>query len=124
MLFISAPALGFLEIVSAGRPTKGSGEPFFDAGFGTLATPATMDRASPGIELFIAGNTANPGSRRTRRRRARYRVGCEGRIAHRKREYGADRSRLKGTRGARIWTGWAVFAYDLDTAAALPIGTG
>lgn len=102
------------------RPVEAS----FDAGFGTLATPATMARASPGIALFIAGNTANPGSRRTRRRRARYRVGCEGRIAHLKREYGADRSRLKGTRGARIWTGWAVFAYDLDTAAALPIGTG
>lgn len=51
-------------------------EAAFDAGFGTIATPATMTRASPGIALFIAGHKANPGSRRTLRRRARYRVGA------------------------------------------------
>lgn len=48
---------------------------------------------------------------------------AKGRIAHLKREYGAGRSRLKGESGARIWQGWAVFAYDVDTAAALPINT-
>ncbi len=101
------------------RPREAS----FDAGFGTVATPATMGSVNPAIELFIAGNPANAGSRRTRRRRACYRVGCEGRIAHLKREYGAGRSRLKGETGARIWAGWAAFAYDLDTAAALPRNT-
>ena len=82
-----------------------------------------MATVNPKMDLFIAGNGANPGSRRTRRRRARYRVGCEGRIAHLKREYGAGRSRLKGESGARIWQGWAAFAYDVDTAAALRIDT-
>jgi IS5 family transposase len=58
-----------------------------------------------------------PGSRRTRKRRARYRTGIEGRISHLKRGYGLRRSRLKGDDGMRIWTSWAILAYDLDTLA-------
>lgn len=58
-----------------------------------------------------------PGSRRTRKRRARYRTGAEGRISHLKRRYGLRRSRLKGHDGMRTWTGWAILAYDLDTLA-------
>jgi transposase, IS5 family len=58
-----------------------------------------------------------PGSRRTRKRRARYRTGIEGRISHLKRSYGLRRSRLKGDDGMRIWTGWAILAYNLDTLA-------
>jgi IS5 family transposase len=58
-----------------------------------------------------------PGSRRTRKRRARYRTGIEGRISHLKRGYGMRRSRLKGDDGIQIWTGWAILAYDLDTLA-------
>jgi IS5 family transposase len=58
-----------------------------------------------------------PGSRRTRKRRARYRTGVEGRISHLKRRYGLRRSRLKGHGGMRTWTGWAILAYDLDTLA-------
>ncbi len=108
------------ELVALGlRPREAA----FDAGFGTVVTPGTMAQVRADMQLFIAGSTRNPGSRRTRRRRARYRVGCEGRIAHLKREYGAGRSRLKGETGSRIWQGWAVFAYDVDTAAALPINT-
>jgi hypothetical protein len=30
------------------------------------------------------------------------------------------RSRLRGAEGAAIWENWAVLAYDVDTAAALP----
>ncbi|HZD01199.1 MAG TPA: hypothetical protein VFA46_13735 [Actinomycetes bacterium] len=71
--------------------------------------------------MFIAGDTGNAGSRRTRRRLVRFRVGCEGRISHLKRDYGAGRSRLKGIQGARIWEGWAALAYDLDTVARLPL---
>jgi len=67
-------------------------------------------------QIQIAGNH-EPGSRRTRRRRARFRTGIEGRISHLKRRYGLRRSRLKGDRGMRIWTGWAILAYDLDTLA-------
>jgi transposase, IS5 family len=58
-----------------------------------------------------------PGSRRTRKRRARYRTGIEGRISHLKRGYGLRRTRLKGDDGMRTWTGWAILAYDLDTLA-------
>jgi IS5 family transposase len=58
-----------------------------------------------------------PGSRRTRKRRARYRTGIEGRISHLKRGYGLRRSRLKGDEGMRTWTGWTILAYDLDTLA-------
>jgi hypothetical protein len=31
--------------------------------------------------------------------------------------YGTRRSRLKGDDGMKIWTGWAILAYDLDTLA-------
>lgn len=107
------------ELCSLGLAPR---EAAFDAGFGRHMTPEAMSEANPDMQLFITGNAANPGSRRTRRRRARYRVGCEGRIAHVKREYGARRSRLKGEHGARIWEGWAVLAYNLDTVAALDTG--
>jgi hypothetical protein len=40
-----------------------------------------------------------------------------GRICHLKRRYGLRRPRLKGDDGTRIWTGWAILAYDLDTLA-------
>jgi IS5 family transposase len=66
--------------------------------------------------VFIAGRQS-AGSRRTDRRLAKFRVGCEGRISHLKRRYGLTRSRLKGHRGARTWTAWAILAYNLDTLA-------
>ena len=67
-------------------------------------------------QIHISGRH-EPGSRRTRKRRARYRTGIEGRISHLKRRYGLRRSRLKGDDGMQIWTGWAILAYDLDTLA-------
>jgi IS5 family transposase len=91
-----------------------------DAGF----LRARTEQALAGVgdpEVFIAGDPGNAGSRRTRRRRARFRVGCEARISHLKRNYGAGRSRLKGTQGTKIWESWAVLAYDLDTLARLPL---
>ncbi|MEA2370128.1 MAG: transposase, family [Solirubrobacteraceae bacterium] len=66
--------------------------------------------------LFIAGKHA-PGSRKTNRRLAKFRVGCEGRISHLKRRYGLRRSRLKGHHGARTTAAWAILAYNLDTLA-------
>lgn len=70
----------------------------------------------PEAEVFIAGRQ-QPASRRTRRRLACYRVGCEGRISHLKRSYGLGRTRLRGHPGAQTWVGWGVFAYNLDTLA-------
>ena len=94
-------------------------EAAFDGGFGIRAT---RDAFAPlGTEVFIVGSRTNAGSRRTRRRLARYRVGCEGRISHLKRAYRAGRARLRGATGAAIWENWAVLAFNVDTAAALPL---
>ena len=86
-----------------------------DGGFLPGPTAQTLARLAP-TRTFISGR-AEPGSRRTRRRLARYRTGCEGRISHLKRGYHLRRSRLRGDQGQRIWTGWAVLAYNLDTLA-------
>jgi transposase, IS5 family len=86
-----------------------------DGGFVPGPTTQALAALAP-ARTFISGR-AEPGSRRTRRRLARYRTGCEGRISHLKRGYGLGRSRLRGDQGQRIWTGWAVLAYNLDTLA-------
>jgi transposase, IS5 family len=84
-----------------------------DGGF----VPTGVAEHLPGSRrVFIAGRQS-AGSRRTDRRLARYRVGCEGRISHLKRRYGLRRSRLRGYAGARAWAAWAILAYNLDTLA-------
>jgi len=90
----------------------------FDGGFTVDATKTAM--AGTDAEVFIVGGRTNSGSRRHQRRLARYRVGCEGRISHLKRDYGGRRTRLKGHVGARIWTAWSFLSYNLHTLAALP----
>lgn len=93
-------------------------EASFDAGFTRKAT----EEALPGLDrIFISGDKNNAGSQRTRRRLAKYRVGCEGRIAHHKREYQGGRCRLKGTVGARIWQSWGALSHDIDTVAGMPV---
>ncbi|MCA1698552.1 MAG: transposase [Actinobacteria bacterium] len=87
-----------------------------DGGFEPTTTNPALP---PGISVFIAGRQ-QPKSRRTKRRLARYRVGCEGRISHLKRGYGLRRTRLKGYDGACTWVGWAALAYNLDTLAVQP----
>lgn len=89
-----------------------------DAGFAVRATRDEL--ADLGTDVFVVGSATNRSSRRTRRRLARYRVGAEGRISHLKRAYRAGRARLRGAVGAAIWVNWAVLAYNVDTAAALP----
>lgn len=84
-----------------------------DGGFQTKSTAQALAPLAP-ERLYIAGR-ASPGSRRTQRRLRRYRVGAEGRISHLKRRHGLRRSRLKGGEGKRAWTGWAVFAYNVET---------
>jgi transposase, IS5 family len=100
------------ELARAGiRPR----EIVLDSGF----MPGPTRDAFPDLaekQIQISGRH-EPGSRRTRKRRARYRTGIEGRISHLKRSYGLRRSRLKGNDGMQIWTGWAILAYDLDTLA-------
>jgi transposase, IS5 family len=84
-----------------------------DGGF----APGPANAALPDADtIFIAGRQ-KPPSRRTGRRLARYRVGCEGRISHLKRRYGLRRSRLRGENGASSWVGWGILTYNLDTLA-------
>jgi len=86
-----------------------------DGGF----LPGPTKEAFPDLadEQIQLSGRHEPGARRTRKRRARYRTGVEGRISHLKRGYGLRRSRLKGHEGMKTWTGWAILAYDLDTLA-------
>ncbi len=88
-------------------------EAAFDGGFKLHVTREAM--AETGVEVFITGSKKNSGSRRHRRRLARYRVGCEGRISHLKRQYGVRRSRLKGKDGVHASTSWAFLSYNLHT---------
>jgi transposase, IS5 family len=86
-----------------------------DGGFQWRPTSETLPELTEDQIQLI--HQHEPGSRRTRRRRARFRTGIEGRISHLKRSYGLRRSRLKRHQGMKIWTGWAIFTYDLDTLA-------
>ncbi len=86
-----------------------------DGGFQTGPTLEALPGLAP--ERVQLSGRHEPGSRRTRKRRARYRTGIEGRISHLKRGYGLKRSRLKGHDGATTWTGWAILTYNLDTLA-------
>jgi IS5 family transposase len=86
-----------------------------DGAFNTGPTQDALSDLTP-ERVFIAGRQA-PGSKRTQRRLQRYRTGAEGRISHLKRRYGMDRSRLKGSEGQQIWTGWAILTYNADTLA-------
>jgi IS5 family transposase len=86
-----------------------------DGGFQTAPTLDALPDLPP--ERIQLSGRHEPGSRRTRKRRARYRTGIEGRISHLKRGYGLRRTRLKGHDGARAWAGWAILTYNLDTLA-------
>ena len=85
-------------------------------GDGGFVPGPTQDQIPNDTKLFLSGRH-EPGSRRSRKRKARYRTGAEGRISHLKRRYGLRRSRLKGDDGQQIWTGWAILTYNLDTLA-------
>jgi transposase, IS5 family len=83
-----------------------------DGAFTTTATNTALEDLADTVH--IAGRQ-EPGSRRTRRRRQRYRTGMEGRVSHLKRGYGLRRSRLKGDEGHQIWDGWATLTYNAGT---------
>ncbi len=85
-----------------------------DGGFQTGPTLAAFPELAP--EQIQLSGRHEPGSQRTRKRRARYRTGIEGRMSL-KRGYGLRRTRLNGHDGAKTWTGWAILTYDLDTLA-------
>jgi len=85
----------------------------FDGGFRPHATRDALAPLEPDI-VFIAGRP-HKRSRRSQRRLAGYRTGCEGRISHLKRGHGLRRSRLRGRPGREIHVGWAALSYNLQT---------
>ncbi len=87
-----------------------------DGGF--MPTPSNTALEDLADTIHITGRQKS-GSRRTRRRRQRYRTGAEGRISHLKRRYRLDRSRLKGDTGHQIWAGWAALSYNAQTYTTL-----
>jgi transposase, IS5 family len=87
-----------------------------DGGF--MPTPSNTTLEDLTDTIHITGRQET-GSKRTRRRRQRYRTGAEGRISHLKRGYGLDRSRLKGDTGHQIWAGWATLSYNAETYTTL-----
>lgn len=91
-------------------------EIMLDGGF--MPTPSNTALEDLADTIHITGRQES-GSRRTRRRRQRYRTGAEGRISHLKRSYGMDRSRLKGDTGHQIWAGWAALSYNAETYTTL-----
>jgi len=92
-------------------------EVMVDGAFNTTPTNTALEGLAD--EIHITGRQEQ-GSRRTRRRRQRYRTGAEGRVSHLKRGYGLRRSRLKGNEGHQIWDGWAAFTYNAHTFTTLP----
>ena len=91
-------------------------EIMLDGGFMPTPSNTTLDGLADTVHITGRQET---GSRRTRRRRQRYRTGTEGRISHLKRGYGLDRSRLKGDTGHQIWGGWATLTYNAETYTTL-----
>jgi IS5 family transposase len=89
-----------------------------DGGFSRYPTTSAVADLAPKTS-FIVG-PQEPASRCAQRRLRRYRTGEEGRISHLKRRCGLDRSLLKGDDGRRIWTEWAILAYNADTLAVRP----
>jgi hypothetical protein len=87
-----------------------------DGAFTTTATNTALEDLADTVH--IAGRQEQ-GSRRTHRRRQRYRTGTEGRVSHLKRGSGLRHSRLKGNDGHQIWDGWAILTYNADAYAAL-----
>jgi transposase, IS5 family len=98
------------ELASAGLAPQIAA---LDGGFQSRATVEAFAPIAP-RQLFIAGRK-HAASHSTRRRLARFRTGCEGRISHLKRAYTLGRSRLRGLAGVNTHTNWAILAYNADT---------
>ena len=79
-----------------------------------------------GVRTVVIPRKGKPGKARQGeehrpafRKTVKWRTGSEGRISSLKRGYSWDRTRLDGTDGARIWTGYGVLAHNLVKIGAL-----
>ena len=93
---------------------------FADRGYGDAVGDNALAARGITDSVIPRKGKAHPKQHtRAWRRRYRWRAGAEGRISALKRRYGLRRTRLKGYRGARIWTGFGVLTSNIDRFAAL-----
>jgi IS5 family transposase len=93
---------------------------FADRGYGDAVGDNALAARGITDSVIPRKGKAHPKQHtRAWRRRYRWRAGAEGRISALKRGYGLRRMRLKGYRGARIWTGFGVLTSNIDRFVAL-----
>ena len=93
---------------------------FADRGYGDAVGDNALAARGITDSVISRKGKAHPKQHtRAWRRRYRWRAGAEGRISALKRGYGLRRTRLKGYRGARIWTGFGVLTSNIDRFVAL-----
>jgi IS5 family transposase len=93
---------------------------FADRGYGDAVGDNALAARGITDSVIPRKGKAHPKQHtRAWRRRYRWRAGAEGRISALKRGYGLRRTRLKGYRGARIWTGFGVLTSNIDRFVAL-----
>jgi IS5 family transposase len=105
----------------AGRPPRAVTA---DRGYGEARVEA--DLHALGVRTVAIPRKGQPGParravehRRSFRALVKWRTGCEGRVAHLKRQAGWDRTLLDGLTGARTWCGHGVFAHNLTKISRL-----
>jgi IS5 family transposase len=93
---------------------------FADRGYGDAVGDTALAVRGITDSVIPRNGKAHPKQHtRAWRRRYRWRAGAEGRISALKRGHGLRRTRLKGYRGARIWTGFGVLTSNIDRFVAL-----
>ena len=93
---------------------------FADRGYGDVVGDNALAACGITDSVIPRKGTAHPKQHtRAWRRRYRWRAGAEGRISALKRGHGLRRTRLKGYRGAQIWTGFGVLTSNIDRFVAL-----
>jgi IS5 family transposase len=93
---------------------------FADRGYGDVVGDDALAARGITDSVIPRKGSAHPKQHtRAWRRRYRWRAGAEGRISALKRGHGLRRTRLKGYRGATIWTGFGVLTNNIDRFVAL-----
>jgi IS5 family transposase len=95
-----------------------------DRGYGEAKVDAELE--ANGVRRVVIPRKGRPSAERRRvehargfRRLVKWRTGCEGRVAHVKRNYGWSRTLMDGEAGAATWCGWGVLAHNSTKIAYL-----
>ena len=95
-----------------------------DRGYGEAAIESQLREL--GVAEVAIPRRGRPGPERQKvesapcfRELVKWRTGAEGRIAHLKRSFGYERTRLDGTTGTETWCGWGMLAHNTHKIAVL-----